>query len=182
MGDKATPTTQALAESFALKGYVVAAVNYRLGFNPASKSSLERSAYRAVQDARAALRFLSYNSSYFGIDPDYVLLGGSSAGAITALNTAFMEESERPESSYRNLWRAQLDLGGLDESTNEIQGRYRIRAVVNLWGAVNDTSIIDPYEDIPVLSIHGDSDRIVPYELWLPFPGHGYIRDQLHRQ
>jgi acetyl esterase/lipase len=169
MGDKATPTIQELARDFAGKGYVVAAINYRMGFNPASKSSLERSAYRAVQDARAALRYLSANAATYRIDPDYVFLGGSSAGAITALNAAFMKQDERPESTERNIWRAQVDLGGLDESTNTYTGSYRIRAVVNLWGAVNDTSIIDKEENIPVLSIHGDADRIVPYTFAYPF-------------
>jgi pimeloyl-ACP methyl ester carboxylesterase len=169
LGDKATETIKVLANDFAKKGYVVASVNYRMGFNPASKSSLERSAYRAVQDARAALRYLSANAAMYRIDPSWIFLGGSSAGAITALNTAFMEESERPESAGRNIWRAQVDLGGLDESTNNFQGAYKIRAVANLWGAVNDTSIIDSYENIPVLSIHGDNDRIVPFDYDYPF-------------
>ncbi len=169
IGDKATSTIETLANDFARKGYVVAAINYRIGFNPASKSSLERAAYRSVQDARAALRFLAYNSDYFRIDPNTIFLGGSSAGAITALNAAFMEEFERPASTKGNFWRAQPDLGELDKSTNEIQGRYRICAVVNLWGAVNDTSIIDQYENIPVLSIHGDADRIVPFHYSYPF-------------
>ncbi len=113
-----------LAENFARKGYVVAAINYRMGFNPASKSSLERSAYRAVQDARAALRFLSYNAENYRIDPDCIFLAGTSAGAITALNSAFMKEDERPESTRGNLWQFQKDLGGLDESTNNFQNTY----------------------------------------------------------
>jgi pimeloyl-ACP methyl ester carboxylesterase len=169
LGDKATPTIQEIAYDLASKGYVVASANYRMGFNPASKSSLERSAYRAVQDARAALRYLSANAATYRIDPNFVFLAGSSAGAITALNVAFMKEDERPESSFRNLWRAQIDLGGLDESTNKLPGNFRVRAVVNLWGAVNDTNIIDRDERIPVLSIHGDADKIVPYNHSYPF-------------
>lgn len=47
MGDKATTTVGELAENFARKGYVVAVINYRMGFNPASKSSLERSGPKA---------------------------------------------------------------------------------------------------------------------------------------
>ncbi len=169
LGDKATESIQSLAYEFAGRGYVVASVNYRMGFNMASKSSLERAAYRAVQDARAALRFLSANAATYRIDPDWVFLGGSSAGAITALNVAFMKEDERPESSRRNLFRAQPDLGGLDESTNSYTGDFTIRAVVNLWGAVNDTNLIDKDEKIPVLSIHGDADKIVPYNHAFPF-------------
>jgi predicted esterase len=169
LGDKATESIQALAYNFASKGYVVASVNYRMGFNLASKSSLERAAYRAVQDARAALRYLSANATTYRIDPEWVFLGGSSAGAITALNVAFMKEEERPESSRRNLFRAQPDLGGLDESTNQLSGSFKIRAVANLWGAVSDTNLIDNNERIPILSIHGDADKIVPYNYAYPF-------------
>jgi pimeloyl-ACP methyl ester carboxylesterase len=169
MGDKATGTISELAENFARKGYVVAAINYRMGFNPASKSSLERSAYRAVQDARAALRFLSYNADTYKIDPNCIFLAGSSAGAITALNTAFMKEDERPESTKGNFWQFQKDLGGLDESTNTFQNTYTIRAVLNLWGAVQDTNLIDGDENIPVLNFHGDADKIVPCGHDYPF-------------
>jgi pimeloyl-ACP methyl ester carboxylesterase len=169
MGDKGTSTISELAENFARKGYVVAAINYRMGFNPASKSSLERSAYRAVQDARAALRFLSYNASNFRINPDCIFLAGSSAGAITALNAAFMKEDERPESTTGNIWQLRKDLGGLDESTNTFQNTYTIRAVANLWGAVHDTSLIDREENIPVMSFHGDADKIVPCGNYYPF-------------
>jgi len=168
-GDKDSESIQALATNFAKKGYVVASANYRMGFNLASKSSLERSAYRAVQDARAALRYLSANATTYRIDPDWFFLGGSSAGAITALNAAFMEEDERPESTGSNLWRFQKDLGGLDESTNDVTGSYTIRALINLWGAVNDTNIINADEKIPVLSFHGDADKIVPYDYGYPF-------------
>ena len=169
IGDKATPTIRELAYDFAKKGYVVASINYRMGFNPASKSSLERSAYRAVQDARAALRFLSYNAGTYRIDPDYVFLGGSSAGAITALNTAFMKDDEQPESAGGNFWQFQKDLGGLDESTNDYKNTYTIRAVANLWGAVNDTNLIEKDEPVPVLSFHGDADKIVPFGYSYPF-------------
>ena len=169
LGDKDSESIQVLATNFAKKGYVVASANYRMGFNLASKSSLERSAYRAVQDARAALRYLSANATTYRIDPDWFFLGGSSAGAITALNAAFMDEDERPESTGSNLWRFQKDLGGLDEGNDSSTGTYMIRALVNLWGAVNDTNIIDADEKIPVLSIHGDADKIVPFNYGYPF-------------
>jgi len=169
MGDKAAGTISELAENFARKGYVVAAINYRMGFNPASKSSLERSAYRAVQDARAALRFLSYNAATYRIDPNCIFLAGSSAGAITSLNAAFMKEEERPESTKGNFWQFQKDLGALDESTNTFQSTYTIKAVANLWGAVHDTNLIDREENIPVLSFHGNADKIVPCGVNYPF-------------
>ena len=38
-----------------------------------------------------------------------------------------------------------------------------------MWGAVSDLSIIDPVEKIPVLSIHGTADDVVPFEYDFPF-------------
>lgn len=169
IGDRAAKTISEVATALAEKGYVVASIDYRLGFNPGSKSSLERAAYRAVQDARAALRFLSAHADQYRIDMNHVFVAGSSAGAITALNTAFMSEEERPASTFFNFWRMQKDLGRLDESTNEFTGDWRIRAVANLWGAVHDTTLIDPWERIPVISFHGDKDDIVPIGYNFPF-------------
>src|SRR5665647_408684 len=38
-----------------------------------------------------------------------------------------------------------------------------------MWGAVSDLNIIDPDEKIPVLSIHGTNDDVVPFEYDFPF-------------
>ncbi|MDO9614390.1 MAG: alpha/beta hydrolase, partial [Bacteroidota bacterium] len=60
IGSKESAAEQALATSFAKRGYVVASIDYRLGFK-LTPSDIELSAYRALQDAHAALRYLSYN-------------------------------------------------------------------------------------------------------------------------
>jgi hypothetical protein len=80
-----------------------------------------------------------------------------------------MKEDERPESTEGNIWMLQKELGGLDESTNTFQNSFSIRAVANLWGAVNDTNLIDREEQIPVMSFHGDTDKIVPCDCDYPF-------------
>ncbi|MCK7539967.1 MAG: hypothetical protein MZV63_58205 [Marinilabiliales bacterium] len=43
--------------------------------------------------------------------------------------------------------------------------------MVNMWGAVGDLKIIDREEKIPVLSIHGTADDVVPYDYDHPFRG-----------
>lgn len=84
---------------YASLGYVCASIDYRMGFFP-SREEIERAGYMAAQDANAAMRFLVHNAARYGIDPDCLFAAGCSAGAITALNMAFMTDDERPLSSY----------------------------------------------------------------------------------
>jgi acetyl esterase/lipase len=62
--------------SLASRGFVVAAVDYRL--------SGEAPYPAAVDDVRAAIAFLRANAAEYGIDPERVILWGSSAGAQLA--------------------------------------------------------------------------------------------------
>lgn len=166
IGSKESACEVALATSLAKRGYLVASIDYRLGFK-LTPADIELSAYRAIQDANAALRFLAHNAKGLGIDPNQVYIGGTSAGAVASLNTAFMKNDERPE----RIVEANLDgkLGKIEESGNKYTETFNIKAVVNMWGAVSDVNIIDRDENIPVLSIHGTADDIVPFENDYPF-------------
>lgn len=169
IGDKDTKTMRAIADYFAKRGYVVASINYRLGymFIPGGYVYLERCIYRAVQDARAALRFLVHNAEKYRIDTDYIFVGGNSAGGFTALKTAFMQQNEAFESASGNVFFLREDLGCLDCSGNDLKERFAVRGVINMWGALTDTSMIGKDEKISVLLFHGDADQVVP-------PGHQY--------
>jgi acetyl esterase/lipase len=60
------------------KGYAVAAINYRLG------SSMAVAAVAAIQDGKAAVRFLRANAQAYHIDPDKLAVWGDSAGGYMA--------------------------------------------------------------------------------------------------
>ncbi len=166
IGSKETAAEKSLATSLAKRGYVVASIDYRLGFKLLA-SDVEMSAYRAIQDAHAALRFLAHNAKGLGIDPDQIYVGGTSAGAVASLNVAFMRNDERPK---RILEAAREgSVMNIEESGNKYTESFKIKAVVNMWGAVSDLNIIDKDEKISVLSIHGTADDIVPYEYNHPF-------------
>jgi len=166
IGTKQCPTMTILATTLAKRGYVVASIDYRMGFRMRG-SDIEKSGFRAIQDAHAALRFLSNNASKYRIDPNQVYVAGTSAGAIATLNLAFMDNDERPESVQSR--KRNEDLGKIEESGNRLTDKFTIKAIVNMWGAVSDINIIDKDENIPVLSIHGTADDIVPYNYDYPF-------------
>ena len=166
IGSKESAAEQSLATSLAKRGYLVASIDYRLGFKPVP-SDVELSAYRAVQDAHAALRYLSHNAKGLGIDPNQVYVGGTSAGAVAALNVAFMDNDERPEAIMEEYKAGRLTK--IEESGNKYTEKFKIKAVANMWGAVSDLNIIDKDDHISVLSIHGTADGVVPYEYDHPF-------------
>lgn len=166
IGNKQSPTEQLMAYHFARMGYVVASMDYRMGFKLGS-DDIEQSGYKAIQDAHAALRFLSSKSKQLGFDTKQIYLAGTSAGAMASLNLAFLDNDERPQSTYHA--NKNRDLGNIEVSGNPFTNSFEIKAVTNLWGAVSDTSIIDPDERIPVLSIHGNKDDIVPADHSFPF-------------
>lgn len=97
-GDKRDKGYPELGNYFAERGYVVASVNYRMGFWPLSQS-VDRAGYRAVQDVNAAVRYLLHNKEQYNIDPGNIFVAGSSAGAITALNVAFMSDEYIPDAA-----------------------------------------------------------------------------------
>src|SRR5688572_28928123 len=52
----------AWCDSLSRYGYACASIQYRLIFNPLNQESIIRASYRAVQDTRAAIRFLTENA------------------------------------------------------------------------------------------------------------------------
>ena len=77
------------ARFFARRGWVAATIDYRLR----TRAEVRRHGFAigerdAGQDAEAAISHLRRNASALGIDPARIVIGGSSAGAITALNVA----------------------------------------------------------------------------------------------
>ena len=108
-----------LAGEMAGRGYLVATVNYRLGWHkddyvpapicpygdaarilyPADSSEIIRALYRAQQDIKGAIRWLRARHLQDSTCLTRVLVGGESAGAFTALAVGLLDrESEKPAS------------------------------------------------------------------------------------
>lgn len=181
LGDKADADVTAWCDSLARYGYVAAAVNYRLGMDLTNQRSAIRAVYRAVQDARAAVRYMKEFHQTYKIDTTRIYLAGESAGAITALHTAFLnQEDDRPIETYESLNPLDMpddnkDLGCLDCSDVLYPHHtVNVNAVIDLWGAMYRTNYIDATEKTPVLLIHGTDDNVVPFDQGQPFLNAGY--------
>ena len=164
-GSKDDKSITQWCQHLASMGYVTASIDYRIGFLP-TMSSIGRAGYRAVQDAHAAMRYLVSHQEEYRIDTSMIFVGGASAGAITVLNLAFMTNETRPEYTRHDLLRP--DLGDLDTCGNAIKANFRIKGIIDMWGAMPDTTFLHG-RNIPILAFHGDADNIVPYNYDYPF-------------
>lgn len=172
IGDKNQPPIPRYCEDFAKMGYAVAAIDYRIGFNTTSTESTIRAVYRAAQDLRAAIRFICQRAAQYRIDTASIILTGSSAGCFSGLHSNYFEENQRPAATY-GIPTENTDLGCFDCSGNSDFNKRvpRIAGIVNHWGAILDTSLIENTSDenCPVISFHGTNDNLVPYVYGNPF-------------
>ncbi len=167
-GRKDVDEMYALCDSFARKGFVTVTLEYRKGFMPWSSCSAERAVYRAIQDAKAAVRFFKFFASTYGIDTTKIFFGGTSAGGYMALHTAYVDkESERPACSYAQLFAP--DLGCLDCEGNNYPNSSSIFAALDYWGGLGDTLFMETASDPPVLMMHSPYDDVVPFLYDHPF-------------
>ena len=101
-GTRTDSTVVEICTRLAKMGYVVASIDYRLGWNPLAEEQDERiaglinAAYRGVQDARTAIRFFrmtvaEFNNPY-GIDPDKIVLWGQGTGGYISLACAALDD------------------------------------------------------------------------------------------
>lgn len=142
---------------FAKRGFVAATIDYRLGFNcNLDIQSKEKAAYRAQQDANAALRFAVQNAKLLRIDTSWMFVGGGSAGSVTALGIVYISQKE---------WNSILPgiettLGKLNANGNNLTHKYSLKGIFNNWGAML-TQFIQDEELLPMVSFHGDNDTTV---------------------
>lgn len=166
-GSKESQEMTALCDTFAHHGYVACTMNYRLFLNITSSTSAERAVYRAVQDIDALIRFFAENHTLYGIDTNHIYFIGSSAGSFAGLHHVFMDDDERPSSSFSAT--LQPDLGCKSCSGNNFNHQAHIKALVSGWGAIGDTNWIENSNNTSVLLFHGTNDIIVPYNYGFPF-------------
>ena len=164
-GDKHDKEMVAQCTHWASLGYVAVSLNYRMGFE-LSKASIQRCGYKAIQDAHAAMRYLTHYADKYGIDKECMYIGGSSAGSITAMNMVYMSNDNRPKSTTKK--RFQGKYGSLYESGNDLKDEFKIKGLINMWGAVYELDEVSA-NPLPTISFHGTADQVVPYDKGFPF-------------
>jgi hypothetical protein len=155
-------------EQFAKLGYVTATIDYRIwdlaGGFPDSTDAMNV-AIMAMGDLKASIRHMRQSfdeGNPYGIDPENIIVGGLSAGSITTLLAGVVDESDNLNDFFNQL----IDANGGYEgnSGDEVNQSYssEILAMINLSGAVYDTSWID-VNDPPIISFHGTADQTVKF-------------------
>ncbi|GIV34795.1 MAG: hypothetical protein KatS3mg031_2330 [Chitinophagales bacterium] len=164
-GDRNEGTSVAVCTMLAKRGYVTASIDYRLAnsqFELMDSLNALQIALRAVSDMKAAVRFFRKDAAtdnLYRIDPEQIFVGGNSAGAVTALHVAYVNDTtELPD--YIKTIIAQN--GGIEGNSGNPGYPSHVSGVINLAGGINKLQWIEP-NDVPLLSCHGDADQTVPY-------------------
>lgn len=169
-GSKTGSDVLQMSKDLAKMGYVVASIDYRVGmtnFPIGTPDSVDAagSVIRAVHDGKAAIRFFKKdvvtNGNHYGIDTTNIYVIGVSAGAITALHMAYMDNmSEFP--LYADTVNHYGLNGGLEGLSGNPGYSSSFRGVIDICGALGDSSWIAP-GNMPAMLFHGDQDQTVPY-------------------
>ena len=134
-------------------GYRIVSIDYRLGLIGSKKvgiaqvNVLDKAIHMAVEDLFTATNFIIDNAEQLGINPDNIVISGSSAGAISVMQAEY-------ELSNRTKW-AQV----LPEDFNYAGVMSFAGAILSRKGKVKYKN--DP---CPTLMLHGTADGLVPYK------------------
>ncbi len=163
-----------LAELFARRGYVAAAINYRLAPKYSYPAQLD--------DCQRAVRWLRKNAKEYRVDPKRFGAAGASAGGHLALLLGTRETRDDSDPELKGISskvQCVLSIFGptdftderyVQASKNPIAGRALIDFLgkpydeaPNLWEEASPLHHVSP-DDAPTFIIHGDRDPLVPLE------------------
>ena len=152
-GRRNQPNDRVWYRQMADAGYHVAAIDYRLGLkgvkvtpNLSALPLLQHAIQLAVEDLFAATNYLIGHADGLAVDIDRIVVSGSSAGAMTALQ-------------------AEWEIVNRREAAQAVPGWFNYAGIMAFSGAVfsTDGPVSYPQKPCPTLLLHGTADRIVPY-------------------
>ena len=148
-GSPKNPQEVKFAKIAASRGYTVGLISYRLtrkgqSFGCDFEAEGKIGTFKAAaEDFMDAVVFMKNNSEKFSIDPDKIIVGGSSAGAEAVLNAVY-----NPDLMFED-----------SEKYKEID----FSAVISLAGALVDVRYLTEENAVPGIFFHGTTDNLVPY-------------------
>lgn len=148
------------ARNFAERGYVAAIMDYRtLGRDAEDGNEFRLAALDATHDMIAAVRFVRANAEEFGINPEKVIVGGASGGALMAVSVATTDPAD-PAPSVLSDYLAETggvygNIGDHLDQSPTVQGAFA------LSGAVFGLDTIDS-SSAPVYGAHEEFDPVAP--------------------
>lgn len=161
----ADATVTDLCARFAKRGYVTASINYRLAgglFDLLDSLNAIDVVMKAIGDAKAAIRYFradAAGANRFRIDPDFIYVGGNSAGAVLGVHLCYItSEAEVPSYVAQKI----ASNGGIEGNSGNTGFCSNANGVINLAGAINQSAWISA-GDPPCVSAHGDQDKTVPF-------------------
>ncbi len=185
-GAKDDSATVAMCMEFAKKGYVVASMAYRQGWDPRSldetvrRGTIINAAYKGVQDLSGCIRWFKENvasfGNTFGVDTTKICAGGQGTGSyITSAFASLDRQEEIKINKFRNpndgsayvndaLWGDRMGFGGLTgfNYVNTPGRTSNAQMVFAIGGALGDTSWLEKGE-LPMLWSHSVYDPFAPY-------------------
>ena len=186
-GSKTDSAVVEMCTRLAKQGYVVAAVDYRKGWNPAEPitddrtESILRAVYRGLQDSKTCVRFfrkdVATNSNSFGIDDTRIAVGGQGSGGYISLAYGALDKlSEIQLLKFFNFTSNQYmvdttlmgnwsGLGGnaAYNTDNHVGYSDDVSMTFNIGGAVGDSTWIEAGE-VPIITMQGEADYFAPFQ------------------
>jgi acetyl esterase/lipase len=168
-----------LAEPLAQRGYVVAAINYRLAPKWSYPAQLD--------DCQRAVRWLRKNAKEFRVDPKRFGAAGASAGGHLALLLGTREVRDDSDPDLKGISskvQCVLSIFGptdftderyIQASRNPVAGRALVDFLgkpydeaPEVWKEASPIHHVSP-DDAPTFIIHGDQDLLVPLDQSVKF-------------
>ena len=161
----------------AAQGFVAATVSYRLAKTGEDTPSVDGFP-AALQDVKAAIRFLRANSAEYAIDPQQIGITGDSAGGHLALLAALTRPADGldgpvPPDAPSAAVQAVVDLYGPTDLARLADDKPASRLLLVPFMGGLPAALPDPYRRAsplsyvrrdapPILMLHGTADPLVP--------------------